>query len=132
MERNIEELNKEADVFGLAFLGDGARVKQMPLLNVLASGKNLPATVLEIVGCSGHLSNGGKKDSIFVAKVFLPHLLKLDPCKTRTDLVFFDGATNVQKGGRILEAKYPRVTVLHGVEHVTTLFFSDLAKIKQV
>ena len=31
-----------------------------------------------------------------------------------------------------MEAKYPRVTVLHGVEHVTALFFSDLAKIKQV
>ena len=132
MERNIQELEKEADVFGLAFLGDGATVKRMLLLNVLASGKNAPATVLEIVDCTGHLSNGGKKDASFIANTFLPHLAKLDPKKTRSDLSLFDGAGNIQKGGEILSVKYPRMTVLHGVEHVASLFFADLAKIKIV
>jgi hypothetical protein len=33
---NKEKLLKEARVFGLAFLGDGATIKRMPLMNVLA------------------------------------------------------------------------------------------------
>ena len=35
-ERNKEELLKEAGTFGLAFMGDGATIHQMPLMNVLA------------------------------------------------------------------------------------------------
>ena len=42
------------------------------------------------------------------------------------DLVFFDGASNVQNAGRILSARYPRITVGHGAEHVVSLFFSDV------
>ena len=34
-ERNKEELLKEAGVFGLAFMGDGATIHRMPLMNVL-------------------------------------------------------------------------------------------------
>ena len=33
---NKEKLLNEARVFGLAFLGDGATIKRMPLMNVLA------------------------------------------------------------------------------------------------
>lgn len=67
LERNKEELMKEADVFGLSFMGDGATVKRMPLVNILCSGKNAPASVLEIVDCTGHLAGGGKKDARFIA-----------------------------------------------------------------
>lgn len=59
----------------------------------------------------------------------MPHIERLDPNKTLCDCLYFDGASNVQKGGRIIEAKYPRVSVMHGVEHVVSLFFSDVAKI---
>ena len=42
-ERNKEELLKEAGVFGLAFMGDGATIARMPLMNILAmSGTVLP------------------------------------------------------------------------------------------
>ena len=45
-ERNKEELLKEAGEFGLAFMGDGATIHQMPLMNVLAmSGTSSPMTV---------------------------------------------------------------------------------------
>ena len=43
------------------------------------------------------------------------------------DLVFFDGASNVQNAGRILQARYPRITVGHGAEHAVSLFFSDVS-----
>jgi hypothetical protein len=53
---------------------------------------------------------------------------KLDQKKEVVDMVIFDGAANVQKAGKILEVDYPLVTCVHGVEHVVSLFFSDVAK----
>ena len=48
--------------------------------------------------------------------------------KTLIDTVFFDGSSNVQKAGELLEVDFPMVTVLHGAEHVVSLFFADIAK----
>jgi hypothetical protein len=47
-------------------------------------------------------------------------------------VVFFDGASNVQKAGRLLAAKFPRLWVHHGAEHVASLFFSDISKLWQL
>ena len=58
--------------------------------------------------------------------MFDPWVLKLDPLSTRVDCVFFDGASNVQKAGRLLEAKYPRIHVQTCAAHLVSLFFSDL------
>jgi len=57
-----------------------------------------------------HLVEGGKKDATFIASLFDPWVLRLDPLSTRIDCVFFDGASNVQKAGHLLQAKYPRIT----------------------
>ena len=54
-------IKKEAEISGLLFLGDGATVLRCPLLNILASGKKIPVSVLEIVDCQGHLADGNKK-----------------------------------------------------------------------
>ena len=128
MKKNAELLRKEADIFGLCFYGDGATVKRMPLLNILCSGTHQPTATLGIVDCSGHMSAGGKKDASYISDLFFPHIEKLDPDKLYTDLVLFDGASNVQKAGEIIGAIYPRVTCLAGAEHVISLFFSDVAK----
>ena len=45
MERNFILIKIESDIFGLLFLGDGATISRIPLLNILVSGKNLPASV---------------------------------------------------------------------------------------
>ena len=42
------------------------------------------------------------------------------------DLVFFDGAINVQNADEILRAFNPRITVGHGAEQVVSLFFADV------
>ena len=57
----LEMIKKEAEIFGLLFLGDGATISRCPLLNILASAKNLPADVLEIIYFQGHLADGNKK-----------------------------------------------------------------------
>ena len=79
-------------------------------------------------GGTDHLVDGGKKDASFIASLFDPWVVKLDPLSTRVDSVFFDGASNVQKAGRILEAKYPRIHVQTCAAHAVSLFFSDLFK----
>ena len=39
MERNLSLIEKESEIFGLLFLGDGATISRVPLLNILVSGK---------------------------------------------------------------------------------------------
>lgn len=80
-----------------------------------------------------HLVAGGKKNCSYIADLFDPWVKKLDPTSTRVDCVFFDGAANVQKAGRILEARYPRIHVQTCAAHSVSLFFSDICqKIWQV
>ena len=61
MKINLAMLIKEAEIFGLIFLGDGTTISRCPLLKILCSAKNIPVAVLEIVDCQGHLSQGNKK-----------------------------------------------------------------------
>ena len=47
-------------------------------------------------------------------------------------MFYFDGAANVQKAGDVLMAKFPRSCCFHGGEHVVSLFFSSITKIKPI
>jgi hypothetical protein len=131
-EKSVKELLDDADVFGIALFGDGATVKKLPLINILGSTALRPNVVLEIHNCFHHMAMGGKKDARYIAKLFRPHLQQLDPNKELTDIVFFDGASNVQLGGKLLAVSYPRISVCHGGEHVVSLFFADLASFPPV
>ena len=64
MKRNLAMIIKEAEIFGLLFLGDGTTISRFTLSNIQASAKNIPVAVLEIVYCQGHLSRGNKKKRI--------------------------------------------------------------------
>ena len=99
----------------------------MPLINILAAGVHNQSGVLEIVDCTAHVQAGGKKDAVYIANLFLPHLSTFEAEKENiVDLVILDGAWNVQKAGDILAVHFPRLTVLHGAEHVVSLFYQDL------
>jgi len=129
---NKEKLLKEARVFGLAFLGDGATIKRMPLMNVLAMTATVTPMTIAIQDCSSHMEEGGKKDAVYVASLFEEKVAEFDPRNQLTDVFFFDGASNVQKAGEVLMAKYPRSFSFHGGEHVVSLFFSSIAKLKPI
>ena len=60
-KRNLAMIKKEADIFGLLFLGYGATISRCPFLNILDSVKNIPVAVFEIVDCQGHLARDNKK-----------------------------------------------------------------------
>ena len=63
-------IKEEAEIFGLLFLGDCATISRCPLLNILASVKNIPVAVLEIVDCQGRLADGNKKDATLICNWF--------------------------------------------------------------
>ena len=54
---------------------------------------------------------------------------EIDPSKKLTDIVMFDGASNVQRGGKLLKVHYTKLTVMRGVEQTVSLFFNDVSKI---
>ena len=83
----------------MLFIGDGATISIVPLLNLLVSGKNLPVAVLELVDFQGHLADGGTKNATFICNRFLDHFKRIDPHKSIIDVIMFDGASNVQLSG---------------------------------
>ena len=129
---NKTNLLKESGVFGISVMGDGATIHRMPLMNILAMSGSTPPLTIGIVDCTGHMAAGGKKDATYIADIFEEKLEEYDPNHTLTDIFFFDGASNVQKAGEVLMAKYPRTFCYHGGEHVVSLFFSSIAKIKPI
>ena len=132
MASNKDALLKEAPTFGLAWIGDGATVKRMPLVNILAMCGEVPPTVIAINDCTDHMAEGGKKDATYISEMFEAEVEKYDTTKLYTDLFFFDGASNVQKAGEILTKKFPRAFCCHGGEHVLSLFFEDVGKLPAV
>jgi hypothetical protein len=78
------------------------------------------------------MEEGGKKDAQYIAGLFEGKVLEYDPQLLCTDVFYFDGASNVQKAGEILMAKFPHSFCFHGGEHVVSLFFLSIAKIKPV
>ena len=74
------------------------------------------------------MAAGGSKDCVCIANLFSTRVIECDPDRALTDVFFFDGAGNMQKGGEMLMAMCPRAHCLHGGEHVTSLFFSDISE----
>ena len=116
----------EVDIFGLVFLGDLDMTKGRPIINIIASSSNVPVAVLGVKYFSKHLAQGGKKDDTCTLEELKPHLEKYNEKNIRTDLVLFDGASNLHKSGKILAASYPRITVLHSAKKVLYLFSPTL------
>ena len=106
----MKTLMSEAKIFGLTIFGDGATIKTIPLINILAAGVNNSFALLDVVDCSNQASAGKKKDAKFIARLIHSFVEKIEMegdglsnnLTGVVDLVFFDGATNVQNAGKIL------------------------------
>ena len=95
MKRNLSLIDKQSEIFGLLFLGDGATISRVTLLNNLVSGKNLPVAILELVDLQGHLADGGTKYATFICNRFIDHFKIIYPHKSIIDVIMFDGASNI-------------------------------------
>ena len=90
-------LERDIEIFGISFYGDGATVKRMPLINVLASGAYIHTVVMEIVDATIHLKTGGVKDAEYISSLFVPHIRELENVNPHcVDYCTFDGAASVQ------------------------------------
>ena len=99
-----------------------------------ASGDSLECTNLSDSATSQitQIKKGKTEDTkgLYQMKLFCGQDTTLESNLTMaiTDMIH---SSNVQKAGRILEAKYPRITVIHGAEHVISLFYSDVFKMPE-
>ncbi len=135
-QQQINTLLLESKIFGSTVFGDGTTVGKVPLITILGAGPNNATALLANCDCTAQMESGGKKDAEYIAKIILLEIQKMDNTARESnkkhpevvDLVYFDGASNVQKAGDILKVNYPRIrmTVYHGSEHVVALFFSDV------
>ena len=131
-QQNKAELLKFLKVFGLEFLGNGATIHRMALINILAMSGATPPMTISVQDCTKHMAEGGKKDAAYIADLFEEKVMEYDPMKTCTDVFYFDGASNIQKAGEVLMARFPCSFCFHGGEHVVSFFFSSIAKIRPV
>ena len=54
--KTTKNMMDEADVFGLVFLGDLAKIKGRPLINIIVSSFNVPVNVLGVENCKTNWS----------------------------------------------------------------------------
>jgi hypothetical protein len=102
----------------------------------LGSSPNNPFALLDIVDCTSEMAKGGKNDAKYNAGLLKPIISRIeqtkDPNNQKTDhqgvvdLVLFDGASTVHDAKKLVSITYPRITVVHGAEHVVSLFFKDI------
>jgi hypothetical protein len=104
----------------------------MSLMNILAMSGATPPMTISIQDCMKHMVEGGKKDASYIANMFEEKVMEYDSLKICTDLFYFDGVSNVQKAGEVLMAGFSHSFCFHGGEHVVSLFFSSIAKIKPI
>jgi hypothetical protein len=107
-----------------------------PMMNLLGLSPNNPFALLDTVDCTSEMAKGGKKDAKYIVGLLKPIISRIeqtkDPNNQKTDhqgvvdLVLFDGASKVQNAGKLVSITYPCITVVHGAEHVVSLFFKDI------
>ena len=71
-----------------------------------------------------------RTEHVYVLNLLITH--KIDPHKSITDVVMFDGASSEHLGGELLKIHYPNISVMCGVEHTVSLFFNYVSKIPVV
>lgn len=59
--------------FGYSVMSDGAGVHGSPLLNGLIGIPNQLPVLQEVVDCTGHMAEGGKKDALFISNTILKY-----------------------------------------------------------
>ena len=103
IKKQREKLLNREDIYGLHFQGDGATIKETPLLNILAGGVYLPVSVQNIVDCTCHITCGHKKDSKIVVDSFFDPMNDLYPENKTCGPTYVLWSQCVQKGSICFE-----------------------------
>ncbi len=106
-KRNKSTLMKHAKAFGVAWLGDRATIKCMPLLNMLILCGEEPLLVICIFDCRDHKSKWGKEDAEYIGQLVnnkVTDLILSLPALIHSFLMLQE---KVQNGREILCATFP-------------------------
>ncbi len=76
------------DAKGVAWRGDEATMKSMPLSNMLALCEEEPPVVISIFDCSDHMSEGGERMHRTKGSYLRKKIAKFDPSSTCMDEFF--------------------------------------------
>ncbi len=141
-DEQMRSLLKESKTFGIALIGNDATIQKVPMMIFLGSSPNNPFALLDIVDCASEIAKGGKKDAKYFAGLLKPIISRIEETKDHNnqktdhwgvvDLVLFDSASNVQNAEKLVSITHPPITVVHGAEHVVSLFFKDIFTIMPV
>jgi hypothetical protein len=77
-KEQMRTLVSEANIFRITLFGDGALIKTVPLLNILAAGVKNPFALIHVEDCTNHLARGGMKDASHIANVITPLIENLE------------------------------------------------------
>ncbi len=87
--------------------------------------------VVSVCDCTDHMVDGKKKGVEYIMKFFQENLEEWYESHMYTDCFFFDRAAN-KKWGANLCANYPQDMCFNGGDHVLSLLFIDLSKLKPI
>ena len=82
-------MGKDAYIFCLSWISDGATIYCILLVNTLITCADVPTTVVDIHNCTDHMAEGGKKDAKHLAGVMEDEIVKFDPEHMHTDVFYF-------------------------------------------
>ena len=88
----------------------------------------MPVSVIEIVDCKYHISDGVKKGRIIMYDRFLYQMKNIDTNNKITYIIMFDGSLDVQMEVKLFKCNYKKLTVMCGVEHTVYKCFNDFSK----
>jgi hypothetical protein len=117
-------------------VGNGDTIHKVPMMIFLGSSPNNPFALLDIVDCTSEMAKSGKKVAKYFAGLLKPITSWIEQSKGSNnqkthhrevvDLLLFDGASNVMNDGKLVSIIYPHIIIVHGAEHVVSLFFKDI------
>mmetsp|Transcript_1214 Transcript_1214/g.2749 ORF Transcript_1214/g.2749 Transcript_1214/m.2749 type:complete len:180 (+) Transcript_1214:2050-2589(+) len=84
--------------------------------------------LMDVVDSTDLMAMGGIRDARHIATQMISVMLEVEPNQRLFDMELFDGASSVQKAGRIIAARFPMVVVAHGADHVGSLFLVQVSK----
>ena len=75
-EHTIKTLLPDSSIFRITLFGHRATIKTVPMVNVLDYGANNPFNLLLLIFLY-HCTEGGKKDTSYIASMLLPLIKNL-------------------------------------------------------
>ena len=129
-QHSVGLLTKEAKDFGISINTDGATIVNVPYVNIIGCGVNNPSYQIDVHECTDRAAAGGMKCGRYLASILVPIIRHIENEKDQfghslvgcIDVVYGDGASNVKVCGDVLMESSPRITTIHGTEHVISFF----------